>query len=139
MDVAVACRLHLGAPHPGSTSRASDFQHEKSFPPHFRSASTSGNETPDITSLTPTVRPECGPRHFDPTVAKRRDRGVFSCAGGETGPLIPRFSKGLRRWLGVKRLSSEVARDTVYSHAWPSGGPILAQTLGRLSVSRGLG
>lgn len=45
----------------------------------------------------------------------------------------------MRRWLGVKSLSGEVARDPVGSHDRPSYDPILAQTLGRLSVSRSLG
>lgn len=35
MDVAVAYRLHHGTLHPGSTSSASDFQHEKSIPQYF--------------------------------------------------------------------------------------------------------
>ena len=67
------------------------------------------------------------------------DPGVFSCARGEIEPLIPRFSKGLRRWLGVKSLSGEVAHDPVYSRVWPADDLFLAQTLGRLSVSTPLG
>ena len=45
------------------------------------------------------------------------------------------YPQDLRRWLGVKSLSSEVARDPVDSHGGPSDTPFLAQTLGRLSVS----
>ena len=35
MDVAVAYRLQHGTLHPGSTTSASDFQHEKSIPQYF--------------------------------------------------------------------------------------------------------
>jgi len=75
--------------------------------------------------------------HFNPTVAKQRDRGVFSCADRETEPLIPRFSKGLRRWVGVKSLTREVTRDPVYSHAWPAGGPIPPK-ISAVSLSHGV-
>ena len=83
-------------------------------------------------------RSESRPRNFNPTVAKDRDRGVLFSAGGEIGRVIPRFSKGLRRWLGGKSLSPDVARDTICSHARPCCAPFPAQTLGSLSVSRRL-
>ena len=56
-----------------------------------------------------------------------------------TGAAYPRNRKGLRRYRPGWRLSPDDARDSVYSHAGPFHDPILAQTLGRLSVSRGLG
>ena len=55
------------------------------------------------------------------------------------GAAYPRNRKGLRRYRPGWRLSPDDARDSVYSHAGPFHDPILAQTLGRLSVSRGLG
>jgi hypothetical protein len=61
------------------------------------------------------------------------------CAYREKAWLIPRNCKALRRSRGVARLSIDVARDPLESHAWPFGGPFLTQTLDRLSVSRGLG
>jgi hypothetical protein len=48
----------------------------------------------------------------------------------------PLYLQGLRRFRRQWRLSPDVARNTEYSHAWPADGPILAQTLDRLSVSR---
>ena len=74
-----------------------------------------------------------------PTGAKSGDRGVFSFAGREIEPLIPRYSKGLRRSDDFQSLSISIPHDRVYSHAWLAEDPFLAQTLDRLSVSRGLG
>ena len=74
-----------------------------------------------------------------PTGAKSGDRGVFLFAGREIEPLIPRYSKGLRRSRAVSSLGGDVARDSTYSHAWAFLDPLLPQTLDRLSVSRGLG
>ena len=76
---------------------------------------------------------------MNPTVAKSSDRGVLFCAGGETGRVIPRFRRGLRRSGRSWRLSCDIARDPTYSHARPSDAPFLAQTLGCLSVSRLVG
>ena len=73
-----------------------------------------------------------------PTGAKSGDRGVFSFAGREIEPLIPRYSKGLRRSRAVSSLGGDVARDSTDSHAWALLDPLLPQTLDRLSVSRGL-
>ena len=95
-----------------------------------------GNESPVITALFSTVRTEFGSRNLNPTVAKQRDRGVFSCAGGEIEPLIRRIRKGLRRSDDFQSLSPDAACDTEYSHAWPLGDPIPPQNLCRLSVSR---
>ena len=55
------------------------------------------------------------------------------------GQLIPRSRTGLGRSRSEKSLSAIVARDPDYSHARPSDAPFREQTLGRLSVSRGLG
>ena len=55
------------------------------------------------------------------------------------GRVIPRIRKGLRRSSERLRLSPDIAREPDDSHARPSDAPFLAQTLGRLSVSRGLG
>jgi hypothetical protein len=78
-------------------------------------------------------------RHLNPTVAKDRDRGVLFCAGGEVGRVIRWIRKGLRGSWAVVSLSADIARDPLYSLAWPSADPFLAQTLGRLAVSRRLG
>ena len=74
-----------------------------------------------------------------PTVAKCRDPGVLFCAEGEVGRIISKNRWGLRRLWDVNSLSPDIARDSLYSHAWPSDAPILVQTLGRLFVSRRLG
>jgi hypothetical protein len=57
----------------------------------------------------------------------------------ETGRIIRRLRKGLRRSWAFVSLSTDIARDPLHSHAWPSDAPFPAQTLGRLSVSRCLG
>jgi hypothetical protein len=95
-----------------------------------------GNDSRDITALFATVRTECGSRNLNPTVAKQRVRGVFSCAGGEIEPSYPLYLQGLRHSWRQWRLSPHVARDTSYSHAWPAGDPFAPQTLDRLAVSR---
>ena len=64
-----------------------------------------------------------------PTGAKSGDRGVFSFAGREIEPLIPRYSKGLRRSRAVSSLGGDVAHDSTYSHAWAFLDPLLPQTL----------
>ena len=63
----------------------------------FRFVGMAGNEPGMTVAMLSTVRTEFGSRHFNPTVAKDRDRGVLFCAGGETRRLIPRYRKGLRR------------------------------------------
>ena len=82
-----------------------------------------------------TVRTEFGPRHFNPTVAKRRVRGVLFCAGGETRRLIPRYRKGLQRSGDRRSLSSRVAREPNYSHERPSDVPF-SPKLSAVSPSR---
>ena len=98
---------------------------------------------PDRTSsqqlITPQSKFESRSLNLNPGVAKHRDPGVLFCAGGETGRVIPRIRKGLRRSEPVD-VSLPTSRATrLYSHARPSDAPFLAQTLGRLSVSRRLG
>ena len=59
---------------------------------------------------------------------RRRDCAAF-----------PLDSKGFATFWRRRVSLSNVARDPFYSHARPSDAPFLAQTLGRLTVSRCLG
>ena len=76
---------------------------------------------------------------FNPTVPKNCDRRVLFCAREEAGRVIPRNRKGWRVVFGGPSLAPKVARDPTDSHRRPSDARFLAQTLGRLSVSRCLG
>ena len=94
------------------------------------------------TSLPRSHRSEFLSRNFNPGVANFRGPGVLFCAARETGRFLPEtrsvsegYPHSRTRWF----LSPNVARDHSYSHGGPSDAAILAQTLGRLSVSRCLG
>ena len=105
-------------------------------PHHISHRLRSGNESRVITDLFSTVRTEFGPRNLNPTVAKRRDRGVLFCAGGETGRAYPQDSQGFATLSAASGVSLPTSRTTRPIHTLGPPTPHFWPKLSAVSLSR---